>query len=364
MNSRERFQLSLRHKQPDRVPIDFWSTAETDAKLLAHLHLPDRAALLDHFDVDFRFIEGPSYVGPKLSRKRQGSSEDIWGVPRRREYAGEGEKRQSYTVVVESPLAEAESVEDVLNWPRWPSPDWLDYSPVKAQCKAIHDAGRVAVFMGDRLNRIAQLKPAEYLRGMENVLMDMAMNPDLFMAIVGKLVDFYSEYLRRMLVAADGGIDLVFTGDDFGTQRGMICSPAMWREMLLPGFATFCGICKEFGVPVAHHTCGSVRPIIGDMIDAGLDMLNPLQPDTAEMDHGEIKAEFGDRLAFHGAIGIQRSLPYGSPEQVRQEVREAMANLAGGGGYIACTAHNIQADVPVENTLAMVSAYREFGRYA
>jgi uroporphyrinogen decarboxylase len=361
MTSRERALTSLRHEQPDRVPIDYWSTGETDAKLCAALGLADRRAILDHFGVDFFYIEGPAYVGRELTTHEDGSREDLWGVPRVTATAGVGDRAQRYSHVVQPPLAEATGVADVESYPKWPDPDWFDYSVIKQQCAGAGE--RCVMFMGDRLNRIAQFKPAQYLRGMERVMIDLVESPEVFRSIVERIGRFYGEYLRRILAAADGGIDVVVTGDDFGMQQGMLVAPAVWREFLEPGFRRFIDIAHEFGVPVMHHTCGSVRPIIADMIDCRLDVLNPIQPGARDMDHAELKAEFGDRLVFHGGVSIQTNLPRGNPKDVRREVRTLMETMKPGGGFWACTAHNIQADTPVENIVALFEAYREFGRY-
>ncbi|MEN8254957.1 MAG: uroporphyrinogen decarboxylase family protein [Verrucomicrobiota bacterium] len=357
-DSKQRVLDAVNHRAYDRMPVDFWSTAETDAKLFKHLGLTNRSQLLDEFDVDIVFIEGPEYTGPALKQYPDGSDNDIWGVRRKTCFTGEGDKRQSYKTVVDSPLKEAKDVDGILGYAHWPSPDDYDYSVIRQQCI---DAGdRAVFFMGDRLNRIAQLKPAMYLRGMEQILMDAALDPDIFMAIVGKISGFYNEYLERILAAADGMIDVVVTGDDFGTQDGLMVSRQMWRDLLLPGFRKFIEISHSFNTPVMHHTCGGIHEIIGDMIEAGLDVLNPIQPNTFGMDFANLKSEFGDKICFHGGIGIQTNLPFGSPEDVRAEVKEAMAALGKGTGYIACTAHNIQADVPVENTLALFDAYKEY----
>ena len=131
----------------------------------------------------------------------------------------------------------------------------------------------------------------------------------------------------------------------------------------MPGFRAFVQLGKQHGYRVAHHTCGSVWPILGDMIDCGLDILNPVQPDVLGMDRPDLKSEFGDRLAFHGSISIQKTMPYGTPDDIRAEVRERFETLGPGGGFLFCTAHNIQVDTPLENVLALFEAYREFGRY-
>jgi uroporphyrinogen decarboxylase len=137
----------------------------------------------------------------------------------------------------------------------------------------------------------------------------------------------------------------------------------MWRQFLRPGFEAFVGLAKRYGSRVAHHSCGSIKPLIPDLIECGLDILNPLQPDARDMDHRELKRLFGDRLAFHGSVSIQRALPFGTPDDVRNEVRERFEALAPGGGFIVCTAHSIQADTPLENIEALFDAYRTLGRY-
>ena len=219
MTSRERALTSLRHAQPDRVPVDYWSTQQTDAKLCAALGLVDRGVILDHFGADFFYIDGPAYIGEELTTHEDGSREDLWGVPRVTATAGAGEQAQRYSHVVQPPLAEATSVADVENYPKWPDPDWFDYSLIKQQCADVGE--RCVMFMGDRLNRIAQFKPAQYLRGMERVMIDLIESPEVFQAIVERIGRFYGEYLRRILAAADGGIDVVVTGDTLGLHAAL-----------------------------------------------------------------------------------------------------------------------------------------------
>ena len=140
-------------------------------------------------------------------------------------------------------------------------------------------------------------------------------------------------------------------------------SPAMWRRFLRPGFEAFIELGKRYGYKVAHHSCGSIKPIIPDLIECGLDILNPLQPEARDMACPELKRLFGHRLSFHGSLSIQRTLPFGTPEQIRDEVRERFEALGPGGGFIFCTAHNIQADTPPENVLAAFDAALRYGEY-
>lgn len=363
MQARERVSLALSHREPDRVPIDYWGSPETNQKLRSHYGFSTQEQVLDHFDVDFRYIEGPRYVGPEPRVHQNGAVEDHWGVLRLPVQVGSGDTTTLYREVINSPLAGADSLADLHRYRGWADPDWFDYECVREQVAEARQLGKVVVFMGDRVNRCAQLKPAMYLRGTEQILLDLSLAPEMAEYIIRRIAEFYLEYARRTFGAAGDGIDIFFTGDDFGTQEGMFISPQMWRRFLRPGFQMLVELGKDYGYRVAHHSCGSIKPIIPDLIDCGLDILNPIQPDVYDMDRNELKRVFGDRLCFHGSISIQRTLPFGSPEDVRQEVRERFASLGPGAGFVFCTAHNIQADTPIENIQALFDAYRELARY-
>ena len=362
MDSRERTFLALDHQQADRVPIDFWSTAGFDAKLQSALGL-SRQQWLDLHDVDLRYITGPSYIGPELRPLDGGLEQDIFGVGRRKIIVPTTDGQETYSEVAHSPLADADTVEQINDYDHWPSPDWFDYSGIEAQCDVVRNAGQVVVFMGDRLNRIAQLKPAMYIRGVEQILMDLSLKPQLATAIFAKIRDFYLGYAEHIFVAAKGKIDIVLTGDDFGSQNGPLVSPAMWTEFLSRGFGDYIDLARSFGLKVMHHTCGSVVPIIPLMIEHGLDILQSLQPEAAGMDPAELKHGFGDKLCFQGGISIQNTLPLGRPVDVKQQVRQVVDAFAPSGGYILGTAHNLQADVPVANAQALLEAYHQYAPY-
>ena len=363
MTSRERVALALAHQESDRVPIDYWGSSEITGRLLKRFGFSSLEQLLTHFDVDFRYIAGPRYIGPEPEVHADGSVEDHFGVPRVRVSVGAGEKAGAYMEAGNYPLAGAQSVEEVRAYPKWPSPDWFDYAPVREQVAEARATGKVVVFMGDRLNRCAQLKPGMYLRGVEQILLDLVEKPEIAEYIFGRLTEFYLEYARRTFEAAGGGLDLFMTGDDFGTQRGLFMSPEMWRRFLRPGFEAFVQLGKRYGCQVAHHSCGSIQPIIPDLIECGLDILNPIQPEARDMPCAELKQRFGQRLCFHGSLSIQQTLPFGTPEEIRNEVRDRFETLGPGGGFIFCTAHNIQPDTPLSNVEALFEAYRDLGRY-
>jgi uroporphyrinogen decarboxylase len=363
MDSRQRVLLALEHKEPDRVPIDYWATSEVNAMLLKRYSMSSQEELLKHFGSDFRYIDGPKYIGPELIVRDDGSKEDHYGVPRKSVSYGQQGKGGTYSEVVEYPLERITSVEEIINYPKWPKADWFDYDCVREQAKHARNTGKIVIFMGDRLNRCALLKPAMYVRGVEQILIDLYINKKIAKAIFDKIAEFYCEYVRRTLEAGNGNIDILFTGDDFGTQRNTFIPIELWRELIKDGFKLFVDIGHEFGCKVAHHTCGSIIKLIPEFIDCGLDILNPLQPDVEGMDYKKIKADYGRDITFHGAISIQKTMPYGTVEDVRNEVKDRIEKLSPGGGFILCTAHNIQIDTPVENIEALFEAYKEFGLY-
>ena len=367
MTSRERTLLALDHQVPDRIPIDFWASAGMKRKILSKLGL-SFDEFLDVHDVDLRYIEGPRYIGPSLDTPSAESdgrkvSTDIWGVSRVSVKLELGDASEHYSELAASPLQEAMTVDEVESYAHWPSPDWFDYGVIEAQCDDLRAQGRAVVFMGDRMNRIAQLKPAMYLCGIDTILMNMALNPDVVHAVFARIHAFYTEYLQRILTAANGKIDIVASGDDFGTQKGTFMSPDMWDEFLRDGFADYNGIVHAFGARVMHHTCGAVEPLISTMIDCGLDVLQSIQPEADGMTAEVLKATYGSALCFQGGVSIQKTMPYGTPDDIRQEVKALARCLGDGGGYIFGTAHNIQADTPIENVRALVEAYHEFGSY-
>lgn len=363
MNSRDRVFTSLRHEEPDRVPIDYWASSEVNALLLKHFHFSSQEELLNHFNVDFRYLAGPAYIGPKLFVHPDGSINDHFGVPRKTVAYGKGSAQGRYQEVTDYPLAQAASVDEVASYPHWPKAEWFDYDCVRQQARQAYEKEKVVVFMGDRLNRCAQLKPAMYVRGVEQILMDTLINPEIAHTIFNKIADFYVRYCELVLDAGDGMIDVLFTGDDFGTQTNTFISVDMWRRFLQPGFKSFIEAGHRYQCLVAHHTCGSIYPLIPDFIDCGLDILNPLQPEVENLDHQRVKEEFGKKLSFHGGISIQNTMPKGSPRDVMGEVKKRFTSLAPQGGYIFCTAHNLQIDTPLENIVALFQAYLDYGKY-
>jgi uroporphyrinogen decarboxylase len=347
----ERVEMALAHQQPDRVPFDFWAVPEVWAKLRYALDADDEE-VLRLLGIDCRMVQ-TEYVGDKARRLPDGTLIDAWGTHRRQVSNEFG----TYEEYASHPLAEAETVEDVLNWD-WASPGDWDVSGVQAQCEQMSSDPRR--HLRYEVGGIFEWSWA--LRGFERFLLDLVDRPEVACAIMDRFTDIYIENTLRVIGAAGGLLDMVYTYDDVGIQTGPLISPRMWRKFILPRHQRLNAAIRaaRYPVKIMYHSCGAVYPFIAAFVDEmGIDVLNPLQPRAAGMDAARIKANFGDRLSFHGAIDIQQTLPHSTPEEVQAEVRERCEILGKGGGYICTSAHYIQADTPLENIVAMYTTPRE-----
>ncbi len=350
MNGKERVLKAIKHETTDRVPVDFWATKDAENKLLSRFNLKDRETLLEKLGIDIRQVF-PEYTGPPLHSFPDGSREDIWKVRRKGISAGNA----TYDEIAWYPLSEASSIEDLEEF-EWPSPDMFNIGDMEAVCDRYE---RYAVLLCDeRTNRTTVLHQGIYLRGMEQIMLDIALNPDFVHALFRKISKFYIDLNRKVFEAVKGKIDILLVGDDIGTQNGLLLSPAHIREFVIPYLKEYVRLCKDFGVKAMFHSCGAIRELIPDLIDAGFDILNPIQVRASGMVPAELKKEFGGRICFHGGIDVQKTMPCGTVEQVRKEVRERIDVLGKSGGYILAPTHNFQADVPVEN---MIAFYEEAG---
>jgi len=349
----ERVEMALAHREPDRVPFDFWAVPEVWEKLRAALGVEvSDEDLLRLLGIDCRMVV-PRYVGTKARALPDGTYIDAWGTHRRNVSNEFG----TYGEYASHPLAEAETVADILDWD-WASPDDWDVSGVREQCERLNTGTRY--HLRYEVGGIFEWSWA--LRGFERFLLDLIERPDMACAIMDRFTDIYIENTVRVIEAAGGFLDMVYTYDDVGMQNGLLISPRMWRKHILPRHQRLNAAIRaaRYPVKIMYHSCGAVFPLIGAFVDEmDIDVLNPLQPRAAGMDMARIKAEFGDRLVFHGAIDIQHTLPHGTPVEVQAEVRERCRVLGRGGGYICTSAHYLQADTPLENIIAMYTARRE-----
>ena len=197
---------------------------------------------------------------------------------------------------------------------------------------------------------------------MEQFIMDLAQEKEYVPELLDRIAEYTTSCGLRLM---DIGADMLWTGDDFGMQNGMMISPALWRRMFKPRMKAMFEAFRRHNpvVKIAYHSCGSIVPIIGDLVEIGLDALNPVQPAAKGMDLALFKLRYGKKLAFFGGVDVQAVLPRGTIDDVRDEVKGRICAAAKGGGYIVAPAHNIQPDTSIGNILAFYEAVREFGRY-
>ncbi len=378
---RARLALALRHVEPDRVPADFLATPEVWNKLIRHLQLepaapdladylePAREALLRHFQIDSRLLSYDMFCNPPEAVLRPGAVVDWWGTLARSTPNRMWRQRQpdgtffdvwgthsqivanqfgAYEEFAGWPLSAAAEVAELRAHP-WPQPDWWDFSPLPGIVRQL-DA-QTQYHLRFRVGSVFEI--AWQLRGMQEFLIDLAAAPEIPHYIMDRLGEVYVENLRRVLDLVGDRLDMIYFYDDVATQNSLMISKSMWREFVRPHHARLVELAHARGLKVMYHCDGAIYPLIPDLIELGIDLLNPIQPDAKNMDGRRLKAEFGDRLAFHGGIDIMRILPQGTPDEVRAEVRERVQVLGRGGGYVLCSSHHIQPDTPVENVLAM-----------
>lgn len=351
LSSKERVKLAATHVQPDRPPIQTYLTPEIAAALNDYLA---GRSIEEAFEIDFR------HVGPAGGSHRRfgdtprqaenapsGTAEvyDEWGTgySRVRNSAG-GE----YLEATDLALARIQTMDDVRSY-RWPSADNHDYSVIPEQIERVKD---YAVCLGsagipDIINGIGRG------RGMEQVLVDIATEDEVGIAIIDARVDYYYEWSRRGLEAGAGRIDILCLGEDLGSQKGPTMSPACFDSFFRPRLERFYKLAHDYGALAMMHSCGSTRKLMPRLIEMGLNILDAVQPEPIGMQPEELKAEFGGKLTFCGMISTQQTLPRASVEQCRAEARHRLDVIGKGGGYVFAPAHCIQPDTPIENVLAI-----------
>jgi uroporphyrinogen decarboxylase len=337
MSPRERWLAVLNRKRPDRVPMDYWATPEATAKLLKHCGCADEASLFRKLHVDRPVTVEPAYVGPALP-----VDADVFGCRYRDMRYGTG----SYRECIHHPLAGFTTLEELKKGYRWPSPDWYDYSGLPAQAAACHGSP----VRGGGSEPFLTYKD---LRGGEQAFIDLIENPDIVHYCLDRLYELAYENTRRIYETLPGRVDISYVAEDMGSQDDLMYSPAQIRAFFIPRMKRMIDLAHQAGAFVFHHSDGGVRRIIPDMIQAGIDVLNPIQWRCGGMEREGLKRDFGDRLVFHGGVDNQRTLPFGTVEDVRAEVRDNLAILGAGGGYILGPCHNIQAVSPAENVVAL-----------
>jgi len=347
LTPRERVLLALSHRETDRVPVDIMATPEAWGRLQKHLGINDAEAILRHLGIDVRHPRQP-YVGPALVHDPDGTWVDAWGVRRRRVHHNGG----AYEEIVQHPLAGIQDASELAQY-AWPRPEWWDAAALGEEIRHLRTHGDYAIALEEFGDPGGIFEIAWYLRGMEQFMLDMVTQPELAHEIMRHVTDFYLGMLERVMAAAGELVDLVWTSDDIAHQHGMLISQRAWRELIAPHHTRLNRRIHELGTRVMYHCCGSVRPFIPGLVEIGVDVLDVLQFSADQMDPGEIKTQFGEKLCFHGGVDVQSTLPLGSESDVRRVTRERIDVLGRAGGYILAPTHNIQVDTPPANIVAM-----------
>jgi len=382
MTSRQRVQAVLDHKQPDRVPVVVGVSNTTGIKMRPYQRLkellgidaPDEyvydwpelgTAKIDeqtlqrlHSDVRGVLDRFPLQVQEHNRAREPGSPcIDDWGI-------GQVEIEPGVWFPGHHPLAEATTIEELEAYNGWPlMNDPYRVAQARQEATRLATENQYAILAAPWL--MFPFERAFGLQGMDTFLMNMAIHPDFAEALLKKNLELCKQHMGNFLGAVGEHIDMIKIGDDLGSQERLLISPRMYRNMLKPLHAdliTF--IKKRTSAKVFFHTDGDVFDLIEDFIEIGVDVLNPIQTSAGKMANlKDLKERYGDRLVFCGAVDTQHVLPYGTPEEVRAEVRRVISILGEVGGYMLSSVHTIMQEVPPENILAMVDAVEEFGYY-
>jgi uroporphyrinogen decarboxylase len=382
MNSRERVQTALAHQEPDRVPIDLGGTVVSSiarrayAEVREFLNLPpvqirdleivQQVAVVDD-DVMDRFGVDviPVFANPSDGYRAVFVGEPCGSVSFKDEFGATLRKPKDCLYFDWQAFPLKEPTHDALWAMPWPDPaDPGRYRGLRARVKSLRDSTDKALFGmapcgHDLLNQIFRV------RGMENGLMDLVAEPDFAAEFLDRLTETLCTAQRLYLTEVGDLIDVHFTADDLCGQNGPLISPGLYRRIVKPRQTRiFDTIRQHTKAPIFYHSCGAVTEFLPDLIDMGVGILNPVQVAAAGMDTAALKKRFGKRLSFWGGgCDTQNVLPYGTPEQVRAEVRRRIRDLAPGGGFVFNPVHNIQAGVPAANIVAMFDEAMSCGRY-
>ena len=380
--SRERLLTALEHREPDRVPIDFGGNQTGIHKfayqqLIGQLGLKEELVILDivqqlakpseavlqrlHVDTRYVWARGAGrFKGDVVHRTRDGQIwQDFtdefgvtWSMP---------DRSPNYFDISHSPLAGL-SLEQIKNYPFPQGDDPSRFEGLRERVLALKRDTPFAVVSG--ISGVVY-EYCWYLRGLENLFTDMMERPEILESLLDRMLKFWLDWFRLFLAEVGDVVDVIMIGDDLAGQKGPLFSPSIYRALIKPRQKRLVQYIKSrTPAKIWYHSCGAVVEYIPDLLDNGIDILNPVQISAKGMDPTKLKAEYGDKLAFWGgAIDSQHVLPRGTPEEVRESIRRNIEAFKPGGGYVFNNVHNIQSDVPPENILAMYDAALEFGRY-
>lgn len=377
LTSRERVIKVINHEEPDRVPLDFNPLFDCYISLKKFLEMdfPENVSpnfamevvpniqVLKRLNIDLISVKLGS---PKSKNKRirtDGLLQDEWGILYKRVPSPGG---GSYLEVVEAPLKNAR-IKDLEKYP-WPEPDLPGRGEGAEQnAKKIFEDTDLAIIgrFGGPITETAL-----NMMGMETWMTRLALDPEFIAALLSKITEIQITFDRIGLEATAKYLQIFkASGEDLGMQTGPLYSPKMFTNQILPYLSKRFHAARKYldevnpSVKIMLHSCGSIKRFIPDLIAAGIDILDPIQPHAAEMNAHDLKTKFGESLVFHGGIDIQEVLPFGTNDEIRDEVMEKICSLGAGGGYILAPAHNVQADVPPQNLVHLYDCAIRYGQY-
>ena len=363
MNSRERFERTMSHRKPDRVPIDIGATSLTGMRprcqeslrqLLGFSADPARELngtderILEWAGTDFRAVGAIVNLPSRHERRISAHAYvDCWGIQRGL-VSGDWQ-------ITRSPLRGA-SLDDLVSY-EWPEPrvDEAQLLKWSDEARGLREQNRYVVVAEHPVYGILEL--GCWMCGYDDFLLRLAADPDFVRVFFDRYLDIQLAVVDQYYSVLGSYIDLTTSGDDYGTQNGPLLSPAMFEKLIAPYFSERIRRTKELAQCYYwHHTCGSVGKLLDQIIACGVDILNPIQTSAAGMDPRLLKDRFGDRIAFWGAVDVQQFLPQAVPEEIPAHIRNLIDVLGEGGGYVMAPAHEIQDDVPPENIVAWIDA--------
>jgi uroporphyrinogen decarboxylase len=354
MTHRDRILTVFRHEVPDRVPLHFINIDDI-RPYLERLGLKDREELALRFDIGIRRI-WPRYRREMSDADRDRLATGLYDDFKPISPFGTSGGGETYSAQGDypHPFAEADSIRDIERFP-WPDPDDWDCGGIESAIDAL--GGRYAIMLGSWSPVFDQVLD---FFSMDQALVNIRLRPDLIEATVERVTGFWYALYERYFAAAAGKADIFSMGDDFAGQLGMLLDPRDWRRFLMPAYRRLFGLAKAHGLRVWFHSCGAITPVLPDLIEAGLDVWETVQAHLPGNEPERIKREFGRDITFFGGINTQATLPFGTPDAVRREVRERIRVLGKGGGYICGPDHHIKPHFPLDNVLAMVEEIEGF----
>ncbi|MCF7854148.1 MAG: hypothetical protein K9N51_05060 [Candidatus Pacebacteria bacterium] len=341
------------------IPVDYLAHRQTDQRLRAHLEVGSERELLDRLGCDFFYLPGrdisqnegalPLYKGtlPEMSETERVCPLGV------RWHRGAYDSKFSVDEAIEGPFQDPLiTTRDILAF-SWPKAADFDFSPLLKVAGENADRTRIGGLwtgiMGDSYRML----------GFENFLLNLAMNPELIHTLIDRMTDMYLELNDAYFSHLKGKFEIWFFGNDFGSQEGLLMSAEMWADFFFENIRKLCDLAHSYGLTVMMHSCGAISELIPQLIDAGVDILDPIQVTANGMDPESLADQYGGKITFHGGIDTQRVLPEASPEEVVQHVRDVVGTLGSTGRYIFAPSQILGPDIPVDNIEAMYRVVRE-----